>query len=43
MENAGYLDTRNAVAAQLSKETELNLSGGDIVMTVGRPGRLMSC
>ena len=40
MENAGYLDTRNAVAAQLSKETGLNLSGGDIVMTVGAAGAI---
>ena len=40
MENAGYLDTRNAVAAQLSKETGLNLSGGDIVMTGGAAGAI---
>ena len=40
MENAGYPETRAAVAAQLSKETGLNLSGGDIVMTVGAAGAI---
>jgi aspartate aminotransferase len=40
MENAGYAETRAAVAAQLSKETGLNLSGGDIVMTVGAAGAI---
>ena len=40
MENAGYPETRAAVAAQLCKETNLNLSGGDIVMTVGAAGAI---
>ena len=40
MENAGYPETRAAVAAQLSKETGLNLSSGDIVMTVGAAGAI---
>jgi len=40
MENAGYPETRAAVAAQLSKETGLNLNGGDIVMTVGAAGAI---
>ena len=40
MENAGYLETRAAVAAQLSKETGLSLAAGDIVMTVGAAGAI---
>jgi len=40
MENAGYLDTRAAVAAQLSKETGLKLAAGDIVMTCGAAGAI---
>ena len=40
MENAGYPETRAAVAAQLSKEMGLNLNGGDIVMTVGAAGAI---
>jgi aspartate aminotransferase len=40
MENAGYLETRTAVAVQLNKETGLNLTGNDIVMTVGAAGAI---
>ena len=40
MENAGYLETRAAVAAQLSKETGLKLTAGDIVMTCGAAGAM---
>ena len=40
MENAGYAETRAAVAAQLCKETNLKLTGGDIVMTVGAAGAI---
>ncbi|MBN1644217.1 MAG: pyridoxal phosphate-dependent aminotransferase [Dehalococcoidales bacterium] len=40
MENAGYLDTRTAVAVQLSKENGLNLSAGDVVMTCGAAGAM---
>ena len=40
MENAGYFDTRAAVAAQLTKETNLKLTAGDIVMTVGAAGAI---
>jgi aspartate aminotransferase len=35
MENAGYRETRAAVAAQLAQETGINLSLADIVMTCG--------
>jgi aspartate aminotransferase len=40
MENAGYPETRAAVAAQLAKETGLKLTGGDVVMTVGAAGAI---
>ena len=40
MENAGYADTRAAVATQLSKETSLKLTAGDIVMTCGAAGAM---
>jgi aspartate aminotransferase len=40
MENAGYLDTRTAVATQLSKETNLKLTASDIVMTCGAAGAM---
>ena len=40
MENAGYPETRAAVAAQLCKETNLKLTAGDIVMTVGAAGAI---
>jgi aspartate aminotransferase len=40
MENAGYPETRAAVAAQLKKETGLNLTYKDIVMAVGAAGAI---
>ena len=40
MENAGYAETRAAVAAQLAKETGIGLSAGDIVMTCGAAGAI---
>ncbi len=42
MENAGYFDTRAAVmtAQELTKETNLKLTAGDIVMTVGAAGAI---
>ena len=40
MENAGYLDTRAAVATQLSKETNLKLTANEIVMTCGAAGAI---
>ena len=40
MANAGYADTRAAVAAQLSRETKVNFTGSDIVMTCGAAGAL---
>jgi len=40
MENAGYAETRAAVAEHLAAETGLPLSGGDIVMTSGAAGAL---
>ncbi|OGN95176.1 MAG: aspartate aminotransferase [Chloroflexi bacterium RBG_13_50_10] len=38
MENAGYADTRAAVAVQLSHETGIKFCGNDIVMTCGAAG-----
>jgi aspartate aminotransferase len=38
MENAGYADTRAAVAVQLSHETGIRFCGNDIVMTCGAAG-----
>ena len=38
MENAGYLETRTAVATQLSRETGIKFEAGDIVMTCGAAG-----
>jgi len=38
MENAGYLETRTAVAGQLSRETGIEFKAGDIVMTCGAAG-----
>jgi aspartate aminotransferase len=38
MENAGYLETRTAVATQLSRETGVGFGAGDIVMTCGAAG-----
>jgi aspartate aminotransferase len=40
MENAGYPETRAAVAAQLSLETGIKFSMNDIVMTCGAAGAL---
>ncbi len=40
MENAGYLETRAAVAEQLSRETGINLTAKEIVMTCGAAGAL---
>ena len=40
MENAGYADTRAAVAVQLSRETGIRFCGNDIVMTCGAAGAL---
>jgi aspartate aminotransferase len=40
MENAGYLDTRAAIAKQLASETGLKFGPGDVVMTCGAAGAL---
>lgn len=40
MSNAGYPETRVAVAAQLSKEQGVDLTGAHVVMTVGAGGAL---
>jgi aspartate aminotransferase len=40
MENAGYAETRAAVAVQLATETGLNFTANDIVMTCGAAGAL---
>jgi aspartate aminotransferase len=40
MENAGYADTRAAVAVQMSHETGIKFCGNDIVMTCGAAGGL---
>lgn len=40
MENAGYMETREAVAKQLSIEAGMKFSGSDIVMTCGAAGGL---
>ena len=40
MENAGYSETRSAVAAQLSLETGIKFSVNDIVMSCGAAGAL---
>jgi aspartate aminotransferase len=40
MENAGYADTRAAVAIQLAIETGLNFTANDIIMTCGAAGAL---
>ena len=40
MANAGYEDTRAAVAAQLQVETGLSFSAGEVVMTCGAGGAL---
>jgi aspartate aminotransferase len=40
MENAGYTETRTAVASQLSKETNCKFTLNDIVMTCGAAGAI---
>jgi aspartate aminotransferase len=40
MENAGYAETRAAVAVQMSHETGIKFCGNDIVMTCGSAGGL---
>jgi len=40
MENAGYLETRESVAAQLSIETGINFTVNEIIMTCGAAGAL---
>ena len=40
MENAGYFETRDAVARQVSLENDTKTSADDIVMTVGAAGAL---
>ena len=40
MENAGYAETRSAVAAQLQKETGIRLTAADVVMTCGAAGAM---
>ncbi len=40
MENAGYAETRAAVAEQLSLEAGINFTKDDIIMTVGAAGAL---
>lgn len=40
MPNAGYVETRAAVAAQLAEETGLNFSPNEILMTCGAGGAL---
>ena len=40
MENAGYPETRTAVAAQLSLETGINFSTNNVIMTCGAAGAL---
>ncbi len=40
MENAGYADTRAAVATQLSSETGIKFSLNDIIMTCGAAGAI---
>ncbi|MFC1983401.1 pyridoxal phosphate-dependent aminotransferase [Chloroflexota bacterium] len=40
MENAGYSETRAAVAGQLSLETGMNFTQDDIIMTCGAAGAL---
>ena len=40
MENAGYTDTRSAIAAQLKEETGLNFSQTEVIMTSGASGAI---
>lgn len=40
MNNAGYIETRAAVAAKLSKDSSLDVTAGHIIMTCGAGGAL---
>ncbi len=40
MENAGYIDTRSAIAAQLTQETGLKFTLNEVIMTSGATGAL---
>src|SRR5512136_649233 len=40
MENAGYIDTRAAVAARLSVESGLKFTSNEVVMTCGATGAI---
>lgn len=40
MENAGYRETREAVAAQLSRDTAINFTADSVIMTCGTAGAL---
>ena len=40
MENAGYPETRDAIAEQLRKETGVNITGNSIIMSVGAAGAI---
>jgi aspartate aminotransferase len=40
MENAGYADVREAVAAQLKIDTEIKFTGNEVIMTCGTAGAL---
>ena len=40
MENAGYPQTRDAIAEQLRKETGVNITGNSIIMSVGAAGAI---
>lgn len=40
MENAGYDDTRGAIALQLYKETGVKITANDVIMTCGAAGAL---
>jgi aspartate aminotransferase len=40
MENAGYTETRGAVAAKLTSETGITFSGSEVVMTCGAAGAI---
>ncbi len=40
MENAGYPETREAIAEQLRKETGVNITGKSVIMAVGAAGAI---
>ncbi len=40
MENAGYTDTRTAIAAKLTEETGLKFTMGEVIMTSGATGAI---